>query len=159
MDTSRIIEKFARMGVRARVRAFRDLRIDVGRDRKGEFFDIACDPDRTEIEVVDVRPALRHLLLLAREPGAGGAARSARTVKQKFLCGHDERHWFAAAVPESGGASDVRTAFLALKPSEIRRAEAILGVPERKRSRRRNRASVRQGEWFFISMRSARTSR
>ena len=44
------------------------------------------------VEVLDVQPADRHLLLLVRE----GGLRS-----HKFLCGHDERHWFVAAVPES----------------------------------------------------------
>jgi hypothetical protein len=31
---------------------------------------------------------MRHLLLMARS-----------WTKDKFLCGHDERHWFVCAVP------------------------------------------------------------
>jgi len=37
----------------------------------------------------------------------------------KFLCGHDERHWFVAAVP-GRGVSNVRTAMEALKPAAVR---------------------------------------
>jgi hypothetical protein len=45
-----------------------------------------------ELEVVDVKPRDRHLLLLTR----------VGREKSKFLCGHDERHWFVAAIPEAG---------------------------------------------------------
>ena len=44
-----------------------------------------------EAEVVHIDPADRHLLLLVRSEGE----------KSKFLCGHDERHWFVAAIPEA----------------------------------------------------------
>jgi hypothetical protein len=88
--------------------------------------------------VVDVAPRDRHLLLLVRQ----GAEKS------KFVCGHDERHWFVAAVPEVGGVSGVATAKAALQPAEVRRVVA------RKRPqdafRRRNSAYVRQGEWFVV---------
>src|SRR5215470_11160731 len=68
-------------------------RIDVLSDGAGEFFEIRFDGmgDDAEVEVVDTRPHDRHLLLLVRQGEA----------KSKFLCGHDERHWFVAAVPES----------------------------------------------------------
>jgi hypothetical protein len=88
---------------------------------------------------VDARRDDRHLLLLARIDGA----------KSKFLCGHDERHWFVAAVPEEArGVTGVVAAKAALQP------EAVREVVERKRPkdpfRRRNSAYVRQGEWFFV---------
>lgn len=116
-------------------------RIDVGHDRRGEYFDLRFPGGEQEVElaVVDVAPTLRHLLLLVREG----------EEKSKFLCGHDERHWFVAAVPETArGVTGVRTAMTALQPEAVRRAVG------RKRPkdpfRRRNVAYVRQGEWFFV---------
>jgi hypothetical protein len=70
--------------------------------------------------------------------------------KHKFLCGHDERHWFVAAVPERASASSVQTAFEALKPAAVRNRVEQLKVKPRKRNRRRNEAFIRQGEWFFV---------
>src|SRR5258708_29627204 len=66
----------------------------------------------------------------------------------RFLCGHDERNWFVAAVP--GGASSVRQAMDALQPKDVRNALARDRVPSRKRYERKNRAFRRQGEWFFV---------
>jgi len=83
---------------------------------------------------------LRHLLLLIRD----------QSVKHKFLCGHDERDWFAAAVPDVYGVSNVRTAMEALKPAEVVVAQMQKNVKMRLRNRRRNDAFIRQGEWFFI---------
>ena len=76
--------------------------------------------------MLDAEPADRHLLLLVRENGA----------KNKLLCGHDERHWFVAAVPEGAGASTVASAKEALKPREIRSRQR--GLKARERNRRRN---------------------
>ena len=43
--------------------------------------------------------------------------------KQKFLCGHDERHWFVAAVPEDArGVTGVVAAKAALQPALVRTA-------------------------------------
>ena len=69
--------------------------------------------------------------------------------KSKFLCGHDERHWVVAAVPEAARCvSGVAAAKAALQPQAVRE------LVERKRPkdpfRRRNAAYVRQGEWFFL---------
>src|SRR3954452_21043998 len=115
-------------------------RIDVGSDRRGEYFDLhfTGGGEAVEVEVIDVAPAERHLLLLTRE-GAG---------KSKFLCGHDERHWFVAAVPESArGVTGVATAMAALQPDPVR--AAVGRVRPKDPFRRRNAAYVRQGEWFF----------
>lgn len=117
---------FARMGARVLVRGPRSLQrtkiaIDVGRDRSGEVFIIGCE-DEVVIEVLDVQPRSRHLVLMVRE----GAE------KHKFLLGRDERHWFAAAVP-GDGVRDVRTAIASLRPVEVEGQKAI-----------------RQGEWFFV---------
>jgi hypothetical protein len=136
--------RFAAMGARLSVAErpwFGSPRIDVLRDRRGEYFDItfAGDTGEVELEVIDVRPRDRHLLLLARTPDE----------KSKFLLGHDERHWFAAAVPEAArGVTGVTTAKLALQPAAVR--DALDRTQPKDPFRRRNAAYVRQGEWFFV---------
>jgi hypothetical protein len=92
-----------------------------------------------DAEVVQVAPADRHLLLLVRGAGA----------KSRFLCGHDERHWFVAAIPEDArGVTGVRTAKAALQPPGV--AQLAAQLPRRQRFRSRNPAFLRQGEWFFV---------
>src|ERR1700677_2410313 len=93
--------------------------LDVKKDAKGEFFDISALPNATaEVEVLDVQPSDRHLLVLVRE----------NSQKHKFLCGHDERHWFVAAIPESAAVGTVRAAKEALKPAEVQAAQAHAGL-------------------------------
>src|SRR6266851_3821174 len=150
MDTNLLDIKFARIGARLKVanrpsRRFRTsaglVSLDVQADRKGEFFEIARQPDAdAEVAVLDVQPADRHILLLIRENGE----------KHKFLCGHDERHWFVAAIPESAPVGTVRQAKEALKPAEVHIAQARQGLRAEARSRRKNIAYIRQGEWFFV---------
>jgi len=128
--TEYLCRHFSRMGARLKIegpRAYQDekIRIDIGRDDGGEFFDIRCHDGITP-EILDVEPRARHLVLMVRDGKA----------KNKFLLGHDERHWFAAAVP-GDSVRDVRTAIESLRPKEVGRREAI-----------------RQGEWFFVPMRN-----
>lgn len=149
MNTSLLDKKFTRIGARLsivdrpsrRSQSSGLLRLDIKTDRQGEFFEITPptggDP---EIEILDVQPADRHLLLLVREEG----------VKNKYLCGHDERHWFVAGIPESAPVGTVRQAKEALQPREVRQAVANKGVTGKARNRRKNQAFIRQGEWFFI---------
>lgn len=113
--------------------------LDVRRDRKGEYFDLAV-PEGVEMEVIDADRSSRHLLLLARM--------DAGRDKARYLCGHDERHWFVAAVPESYPASTVAEAKVALQPPAIRDLAAAL--PKGKRTARHNVVYHRQGEWFFL---------
>jgi WD40 repeat protein len=70
--------------------------------------------------------------------------------KGKFLCGHDERHWFVAAVPESAPVGTVRQAKEALKPAEVHTAQGRERLNAQARGRRENAAYARQGEWFFL---------
>jgi hypothetical protein len=135
--------RFATIGARVKISGDGrgEPRIDVRSDRRGVFFEVrfAGRGNAVDLEVVDVAPAERHLLLLAR----GG------DEKSKFPCGHDERHWFVAAVPESArGVTGVRTAKAALRPELVR--DAIERVRPKDAFRRRNSAYVRQGEWFFV---------
>jgi hypothetical protein len=150
MDTTNLLKKFARIGARVKVadrptRRFRAtagvLSLDIQADRNGEFFEV-FSPEGTdrEIAVLDVQPADRHLLLMVREGGD----------KQKFLCGHDERHWFVAAVPEAAPVGTVRQAKEALKPAEVHVAQGRQGLRAEARDRRKDAAYRRQGEWFFL---------
>jgi hypothetical protein len=113
----------------------RPVVLDVSRDRRGEFFDLVVRSD-VDLGVLQAEPRDKHLLLLARFDAE----------KSRYLCGHDERHWFVAAVPESDPVSTVSAAKAALRPQGV-------GVVTRSRKdprRRRTGAFVRQGEWFFV---------
>lgn len=147
MNTNLIQRQFSKIGARAKVRAslIQNVRtgvsIDIGRDDEGEFFDITVGRDAPgELTVIDAQPRLRHLLLMARQA----------QDKHKFLCGHDERHWFVAAVPERAAVSSVKTAFEALQPVAVRNELNRKQVRRKNRHRRRNEAFLRQGEWFFV---------
>ncbi len=148
MDTRHLTDTFARIGARLKFAGPRGrfsnsaVSLDVGDDRRGEFFEIArrATPAPPELAVLDARPAERHLLLMVREGG----------TKSKFLCGHDERHWFVAGVPEAAPVGTVAQAVEALKPAEVLAAQAVLHLTRGERNRRKNAAFVRQGEWFFL---------
>ena len=150
MNTQILDKHFARIGARLQTaERLRNRRgpagnrfsLDVRNDRWGEVFEIgrAAGAD-VAVEVLDVQPADRHLLVLVRE----------NSQKHKFLCGHDERHWFVAAIPEAAAVGTVRQAKEALKPVEVRRVQASVGLKAAARGRRKNSAYVRQGEWFFV---------
>jgi hypothetical protein len=142
MDARLLERHFAKIGARAKLRNFDgSVAINIASDRDGEYFDIAASRlAAADLSIVDARPHLRHLVLMSRDT----------LGKHKFLCGHDERHWFVAAVPEVAAVSSVATAMEALKPADVRRLQRELAVKPRKRNRRRNEAFVRQGEWFFV---------
>jgi len=143
-------EKFDRMGARLRVGPLegRDRRrreglpllLDVRKDGAGEFFDVRVRSAGVEVDVLDVRRREQHLLLRARHDGE----------QHLYLCGHDERHWFVAAVPPRPGVASVATAIEALKPPEVLEAQSRQCVNGKDRRRRKNAAYRRQGEWFFL---------
>jgi len=143
------IEKhFAKMGARVKVRdlsagrwgSSRSHLLDVRTDKKGEYFDVGYNPeDDPEMLIINVDPADRHLVVLFKDSDGN---------KERFLCGHDERSWFVAAVP--GGANTVWEAKEALKPPEARESQERKGVRKQKKHKRHNEGYVRQGEWFFI---------
>lgn len=161
MNAKHIESKFAAMGARLKVRelptrqmlgpvwmgrnsAHPDYAIDIRRDNNGEFFEFRVHDilrDTLELTVLQAELKQRHLLLLVRKTGD-------KPQLDRFLCGHDEREWFVAAVPS--GASSVRQAMDALQPGDVRDALARNHVSSRKRYGRKNRAFRRQGEWFFV---------
>ena len=121
-----------------------DYSLDIQRDGKGEFFEL-----RVPTHLSDDARCHRHAE--RAQAAALAAVRSQAGDKpqlDRFLCGHDEREWFVAAVP--GGASSVRQAMDALQPAPVRQALASHKVSTNKRYSRKNRAFRRQGEWFFV---------
>lgn len=155
-----LIDKFQRMGARATVETIspRDqrlrmrhakpqLELDVRTDRHGEYFHVTR-PSQVRIDVLDVWKQDRHLLLMATNESP---ATVLMPPKSKFLCGHDERHWFVAAVPEqSRSVGGIQQAMDALKPDPVWEAMQRFGVAMSERNERRTAGFVRQGEWFFI---------
>ncbi len=107
--------------------------IDVARDRHGEYFDFALSDAAPEFKLLQAKPKDRHLLLLTSQG-------------QRFLCGHDERHWFVAGIAQR--VSSVRDAKQALMPEAI--WDQVKRLPPAAVDNRRNAAFRRQGEWFFV---------
>lgn len=99
--------------------------------------------NKLEFLVVDLQPQQRHLLLLLKRLEAAAGRR-----KEKFLCGHDERHWFIAPVSDS--LANVEQAFEALKPAAVLHSQRRSGVKPKNWNKRRNAGFIRQGEWFFL---------
>jgi hypothetical protein len=158
MNAIQLESKFAAMGARMKVREIpsrwrqgdhswiqpRDFAMDLRRDGNGQFFELRVPThlsESLEVSVMQALPEERHLLLAVRNT-------LERKQLDRFLCGHDEREWFVAAVP--GGSSSVRQAMDALQPQGVRDALARSRVSSRKRYSRKNRAFRRQGEWFFV---------
>ena len=112
---------------------FAPYTIDIKRDRKGSFFDFGLTEKAPEFEVLQVVPKERHLLLFTSEG-------------ERFLCGHDERHWFVAEIMEA--VSTVRAAKRALMPAGI--LDRAGSINPSKLDNRRNVVFKRQGEWFFV---------
>jgi hypothetical protein len=150
MDAQLLSEKFSQLGARLKIEpaVIKDrVSIDIRRDHKGEFYLVRVRAGSDlRLDAIDVQPRERHLLLLA----AGADAGVRNVTKQKFLCGHDERAWFVAAVPEDRSAANVRTAMEALKPLVVLRSQDRMRTRFQDRNRRRNSGFVRQGEWFFV---------
>ena len=149
MNANQLEAKFAAMGARVKMATAsrgRNFAVDIQRDRAGEFFEFRLQESRrtaTEITVLSLDVQDRHLLLLVR-------SHEGELKKERFLCGHDEREWFVAAVP--GNASTVTQAKDALQPRLVQRKVVSAGVPRRQRHWRKNAAFRRQGEWFFVSV-------
>jgi hypothetical protein len=118
MNANNLESKFAAMGARMKVREIpsrwrqgnrawispHNFTMDIRRDSGGEFFELRVPThlrDALDVSVMQSVPQERHLLLAVRKTGG-------QPTLDRFLCGHDEREWFVAAVP--GGASSVHQA-------------------------------------------------
>jgi hypothetical protein len=100
MKTKHIETKFATMGARFKVNVTSenhsqpsDYALDIRRDQSGEFFELRVSgvtSQSLDLSVPHSDKHGRHLLLFVRKPDG---------KLDRFLCGHDERAWFVAAVP------------------------------------------------------------
>lgn len=152
------IEKnFKAMGARLRITEFpvvlrrghrhiTSFRFDIERDKKETLFRIDHTP-KAHMIVLDIQPKDRHLLLMVDVDPVEGRTDPARS---KFLCGHDERDWFIARVPNDQPVSTVLEAKESLKPQLVRDAQQLVCLANKSKNRRHNKVFVRQGEWFFI---------
>lgn len=148
MDTDLVRDKFIELGVRVFFgeitgnpspnREPVNIRINILNDTHGPYFKIETRED-VDISVPDVQKEDRHLLLFSKDPEL-----------QRFLCGHDERNWFVAAIPEGSGASNVKEAKEALKPGEVEQSQKGAKIKTKDLKKRKTEAYLRQGEWFFI---------
>ena len=142
-----IVKAFEAIGAKVRVVSSghrtgpRGFSIDIVREKGDEIFEIRQDPRASiSVDVVDKRPSERHLLLMVKDESRNGVPK-----KEKFLCGHDEFHWFAAQVQPT--VADVPRAKESLKPPEV------VTVQSTGKKRKKVKGGVmRQGEWFFIPM-------
>jgi hypothetical protein len=157
MSDTLIERAFQKIGARVKIgrrvgfftRQGSTVALNIRHDNKGEYFDLRHD-DQVIVRVLDTSPDDRHLVLMTLGPAIEIApsgpdpAAAGKPVKARFLCGHDERHWFVAAIPEESPITTVSAAKAALQPT---------GVSEYMMSRRRNKLRakvIRQGEWFFV---------
>ncbi|MCK5019395.1 MAG: hypothetical protein KAS32_20220, partial [Candidatus Peribacteraceae bacterium] len=160
MDKAVLERKFSEMGARVEFGKTPNRRslsegdgiiIDIRNDEDGEKFFIGLedgfDPDSI---IMDVNKIDKHLLMMVRIPTEAKFNEGKPYRNAKYLCGHDERHWFVCGVPESSGASNVKTAREALKPQAVIEAEKRAGLKTKDKSKRHNAADRRQGEWFFV---------
>ena len=74
MDTTLLTKNFTKLGARAKIRPLARtpwlpssgrIVINIARDRRGEFFHIQAD-NKADVEILDVQPKDRHLLLMFR---------------------------------------------------------------------------------------------
>lgn len=120
-------------------------RFEIGIDqgKHGESFRLRFPSDGSvTAKVLDADRYRRHLLLNVVHRGLGAS--------QQYLCGHDEFHWFVAALPETPAVATLSEAMESLKPDAVRREQRRTRVKRRQRRKRHTTAYLRQGEWFFV---------
>lgn len=114
--------------------------------KNGKFiFDLANSGAKVAIQEADIDN--RHILInvqqeIETKTRKGGTKKE--ITNDKWLCGHDERDWFVAAVK----GKTIWEAKQGLKPKEVLAVEKDLKPKEKQK--RKNEAFRRQGEWFFI---------
>lgn len=127
-----------------------DITIDIRKIGKKEVFVLdTYDNSNLEVSIIDTNKDIQHLLLMVTDLTIKKNDTSGKPRISKFLCGHDERHWFVASIPESANATNVRDAIQALKPQEVVQAEKRYKRRKQNRNKRK-KGYIRQGEWFFI---------
>lgn len=167
MDTTLVRKKFEEMGARVKFNPIRnhnddpEFNIDIRKDKKGEYFEIRSkDHDAVDALIADVNAKDRHLLMFRKRTVFLGRQQGHKAVDtHRFLCGHDERNWFTAAVPKG---QTVYQAKQSLKPRDLVEMEA--GNIKTKNAQKRHRKLKdgtkihRQGEFMFIPMPNMKVS-
>lgn len=111
MDLILLEKQFARMGARVVVRPSDASRmgqngrrqletpvsINILADRRGEYFDIQAHFGRVQLDVIEVLPSQRQLLLVSRDLATGG--------KDKFVLAHNGRFWTVTPVIDDRAAT------------------------------------------------------
>jgi hypothetical protein len=155
MDTQLIKKKFQQIGSDVEfsdVGAFRGnipIEVNVKTNKGKEIFDIATNSDDMDVSVLDIDQKDRHLLMLIKRPVVNRIGKTMFWDKFKILCGHDERHYFSAGIPESSGVSTIMQAKEALLPEKFLEIHKQKGK-RKNRLKRKNEVAHRQGEWIFI---------
>lgn len=117
----------------------------VGTGKRERFRFTVFPDDLKHLQIVDVDAKGRHLLVSVQALDPEGKT---QPEPQKMLMGHDEMHWFVAAVPRS--SVTVAAAKEALKPTVVKEAQKKAKVRRKNRHKRRQETFIRQGEWFFM---------
>lgn len=145
IDPKPLIRHFDAIGARLVVERFRQSRVrrttqfdlDIRTDKRGEYFRLSVGPEAPQFRVLQANRAAKHLLFHAAGDDGG----------ERFLCGHDERHWFVAAL--AGRPGTITDARRSLLPTALLDA----GLTPDVLARRHNEVFLRQGEWFFVPSR------
>ncbi|GAB4461077.1 MAG: hypothetical protein OHK0029_25860 [Armatimonadaceae bacterium] len=122
--------------------------LDIVEQKRTESYQLVVRAEelpRLEAVTMDSQPKQRHLLLMMRTVDEDGEPVG---DPSRFLCGHDERHWFIAT--PRGNVSNVAQAMESLKPIGLVTRQRRVGVRRKHWNRRKNAAFLRQGEWFFL---------
>lgn len=156
MEITHIEKKFKRIGARVKIRDLAGMQraragwysIDIASDKRGEYFALDIEDSSVRFQVIDARRDDRHLLLQADSRRDPRRDSKREDNWRKFLCGHDERHWFVAGIDSK--CTSVKQAKDLLMPSEAISSQNRHRVRRKNRHKRRNAGYIRQGEWFFV---------
>lgn len=156
MSTIAIEKKFEVIGARVKIIESRreGFSIDVKKDSEGEYFELQVGKE-IDMMILDAQKSDKHLLLMTKAPILNVKGDKMSESKSKFLCGHDERHWFTCAIPESSRVTTVIGAKQALKPKELVEIETKEGVSKKNAHKRHRLLKTgkkihRQGEFMFV---------
>lgn len=153
--------KFESMGARIRIgdlklrrwQSLEDLapfNLNILSDHRGQYYDLQVNRKKVRrLITLDVRAKQRHLLMFCSERFRD---KNGKWLERdhRVLCGHDEREWFCAEIPEQKRVTTVFQAMDALMPNIVRNSLVRRKVKSGDRLKRKNAGYKRQGEWFFI---------
>jgi hypothetical protein len=155
MEKEQIEKSFKKMGADVIFRDLsnfnrNDLNIDVITPKKSKKSKFVIETKNNdilkELSVLNIDPSDRHLVLMRKTK----TDRSGIFDISKYLIGHDERNWFVGGIPDGSSVTTVSQAKDALKPQTVHQSLKTKNVKSKKKNKRKNKAYIRQGEWFCI---------